>query len=428
MSEQWSIETKAVKGTYTPENGKEWVLPISQSTTYSYNTAEGLAKLFDLEAEGHMYSRISNPTTEAFEGKMALLEGGVGALATSSGQSASFVSIANVAEAGDNFITASAIYGGTVSLFSNTMPKLGIEARFVTQEMSVDEIVAKADSRTKAIFGETLANPSLDVLDFEKFSAVAERLGVPFIVDNTFGTPYLCRPFEHGAHIVIHSATKYIDGHATSVGGVIVDSGKFDWQKNDKFPGLVNPDPSYHGVSYTERFGNLAYIIKARVQWIRDLGNYLSPMNSWLAHKGLETLHLRMERHCANALKVAEFLEKHEDVEWVNYPGLESSPDHQLAQKYLPLGCSGVMSFGIKGGKEAAEKFVGALELAGLVIHVGDLRTIALHPASTTHRQLTDQELTNAGIKPDMIRFSVGVENIKDIIADISQALDKATK
>ncbi len=426
MKDNWKIETKAVKGVYSPANGEPWVLPIAQSTTYSYETAENLAQLFDLEVPGHMYSRISNPTAEAFEGKMAALEGGVGALATSSGQSASFVSIANLARTGDNFLAAGAIYGGTVSLFSNTFPKMGISARYVSQEMSVDEIVSRADEKTRAVFAETLANPALRVLDFEKFSKAAEIIGVPFIVDNTFPTPYLCRPLEHGADIVVHSATKFIDGHATAVGGIIVDGGKFDWGKNDRFPEMVNPDPSYHGLVYTEKFGNLAYIVKARVQWIRDLGNYLAPMNAWLAHKGLETLHVRMDRHSSNALKVAEFLEQHPKVDWVTYPGLKSSADYELAQKYLPRGCSAVLSFGIKGGKEAGAKFMEGCELAGQVIHVGDLRTIALHPATTTHRQLSEEELKNAGIKPELIRVNVGIENVEDIIEDFSQALDKA--
>ena len=424
MNNEWEFETKTVKGVYSPENGKEWVLPISQSTTYNYNSTSELAKLFDLEAEGHMYSRISNPTTQAFEGKMAALEGGVGACATSSGQSASFLSIVNIASSGDNVLAASAIYGGTINLFSTSMKKLGIEIRWFNQDESTEDIIAKSDNMTKAVFAESLANPALIVLDFEKVSAIAKQLKVPFIVDNTFPTPYLCSPLELGADIVVHSATKYIDGHATSVGGVIIDGGKFDWTCSDKFSELYEPDQSYHGVKYVEQFGEQAYIIKVRTQWIRDLGNYLAPFNAWLAHKGLETLHLRMDRHSENAIKVAEFLNEHEKVSWVNYPGLENNSEYQRAQKYLPKGCSGVMSFGLKGGRQDGMKFIEGCELVGQVVHVGDLRTIALHPASTTHRQLTDSELTAAGIPAELIRLSVGIENVNDIIKDIASSLE----
>ncbi|MGL1930689.1 MAG: PLP-dependent transferase [Desulfotalea sp.] len=419
--ENWRIETKAVQAGYTPKNGEPRVLPINQSTTYKYDTCQAVADLFDLKAAGHMYSRISNPTVEAFENKMAALEGGVAALALSSGQTASTVSIINICESGDHFVSLSTLYGGTFNLFKHTFKKLGIEVTFVAPDASVDEIKAAFKDNTKLLFGESLSNPGTEVLDFAKFSAIAKENEVPFIVDNTFPTPFLCRPFEHGVDIVIHSTTKYIDGHATSVGGVIVDGGNFNWA-NGKFPGLTEPDESYHGLSYTETFGELAYILKARVQWVRDVGCYQSPQNAFLSNKGLETLHIRMERHSENALALAKYLEKHEKVEWVKYPFLESDENYELAQKYLKAG-SGVLTFGVKGGSKAAEKAMDLLELANIVVHVADVRTGVLHPASMTHRQLSEEDQLKAGVLPELVRVSVGIENINDIIADFEQSL-----
>lgn len=418
----WNIETKMIQGGYNPENGEPRVLPICQSTTYKYDSTEHVAKLFDLAVPGHMYSRISNPTVEALENKMAELEGGVGALCTSSGQSASMVAVLNVCEAGDHFISLNTIYGGTYNLFAITLKKMGVDVTFVDADATQEEISSHIKENTKAIFGETIANPALKVLDIEKFAKIAHDHGIPLIVDNTFATPYLCRPFEHGADIVIHSTTKYLDGHATSVGGVIVDSGSFDWN-NGKFSSFTNPDPSYHGLAYTEAFGNMAYIVKARVQFIRDIGNYLSPMNAFLTNLGIETLHLRMERHSSNALKVAQYLEKHVKVSKVQYPGLKSNSEYALTKKYLPKGASGVISFEIVGGKEAATAFMDNLKLAAIVVHVADVRTAVLHPATSTHRQLSDEGLLAAGISPSLIRISVGIENIDDIIADIDHAL-----
>ncbi|HHX59732.1 MAG TPA: O-acetylhomoserine aminocarboxypropyltransferase/cysteine synthase [Epulopiscium sp.] len=422
MNAKWNIETKMIQGGYEPENGEPRVLPIVQSTTYKYDSTDHVAKLFDLAVPGHMYSRISNPTVEALESKMAALEGGVAALCTSSGQSASMVSVLNLCEAGDHFIALNSIYGGTYNLFAVTLKKMGVSVTFIDADASPEEIKAAIQKNTKVIFGETITNPSLKVMDIEKFAKVAHENGIPLIVDNTFPTPYLCRPFEYGADIVIHSATKYLDGHATSVGGVIVDSGNFDWT-NGKFPGFVNPDPSYHGLSYTGTFGKLAYIVKGRVQFIRDIGNYLAPMNAFLINLGTETLHLRMERHSENALKVAQYLEKHPKIEKVQYPGLENNSEYKLAQKYLPKGSSGVVSFDIKGGKEGATRFQDHLELAKILVHVADVRTSVLNPATSTHRQLSDAELKAAGIGPGLIRISVGIENIDDIIADIEFAL-----
>ena len=422
MKDNWNIETKMIQGGYQPENGEPRVLPIYQSTTYKYDSTDHVAKLFDLAVPGHMYSRISNPTVEALESKMAALEGGVAALCTSSGQSASMVSILNLCEAGDHFIALNTIYGGTYNLFAVTLKKMGVSVTFIDAGASPEEIKAAIKENTKAIFGETIANPSLKVMDIEKFAKVAHENGIPLVIDNTFPTPFLCRPFEYGADIVVHSASKYLDGHATSVGGVIVDSGNFDWT-NGKFPSFTNPDPSYHGLAYTKVFGNLAYIVKARVQFIRDIGNYLSPMNAFLINLGTETLHLRMERHCQNALAVAKHLEAHPKIKKVEYPGLENNSEYALAQKYLPKGSSGVISFEVNGGKEAAIQFMDHLELATIVVHVADARTAVLHPATSTHRQLSDSELLAAGISPGLVRISVGLENINDIIEDINNAL-----
>ncbi len=423
MTHDWEIETKAVQAGYQPKNGEPRVQPIVQSTTYKYDTCKDIADLFDLKAAGHMYSRISNPTVAAFEEKMAALEGGVGALALSSGQAASTLSITNICEAGDHFVALSSLYGGTFNLFKHTMKKMGIEVSFVDPSAPAEEIKKAFTAKTKLLFGEALSNPGTEVLDFEKFSAICKDMDVPFIVDNTFPTPYLCRPLEHGADIVIHSTTKYTDGHATSVGGIIVDGGKFDW-KNGKFPGLVEPDESYHGLSYVDTFGDIAYIIKARVQWVRDIGCYMTPQNAFLSNMGLETLHLRMDRHSENALALAEFLDQHPKVAWVKYPMLPSDPNFELCKKYLKAG-SGVLTFEIKGGTEGAEKMMDSLTLAARVVHVADVRTGVLHPASMTHRQLNEQDQKAAGITPGLIRVSVGIENINDIINDFSQALDK---
>ncbi len=417
----WQPETLAVQAGYNPANGEPRVLPITQSTTYKYQTAEEIADLFDLKASGHMYSRISNPTVAAFEDKIAALEGGVGALALSSGQAASTISILNICEAGDHFIALSTLYGGTFNLFKHTMQKMGIEVTFVGPEAPTEEIKAAFKENTKLLFGESLSNPGTQVLDFEKFVTIKNEMGVPFIVDNTFPTPMLCQPIKYGVDIVIHSTTKYMDGHATSVGGVIVDSGNFDWN-NGKFPMLTEPDESYHGLRYTEAFGNMAYIVKARVQWIRDIGCYQSPQNAFLSNLGLETLHLRMERHSSNALALAEYLQNHEKVQWVEYPLLKNNKNYQLAHKYLSGG-SGVLTFGVKGKNEDAEKVMNALKLASIVVHVADVRTGVLHPASMTHRQLNEEDQKKAGISPDLIRVSVGIENITDIIADFEQAL-----
>jgi len=418
----WKIETKCLQEGYKPSNGEPRILPIYQSTTYKYDSTEHVGKLFDLEVPGHMYTRISNPTVECVENKIAALEGGVGAVCTSSGQSASMIAVMNLCEKGDHIVSSSTIYGGTYNLFAVTLKKMGIDVSFVDPDASEEEIQKAFRPNTKALFGEILANPKISVLDVEKFARIAHKNGVPLIVDNTFATPILCRPFEFGADIVIHSTTKYMDGHATSVGGVIIDSGKFDW-KNGKFPSFTQPDDSYHGVIYTEKFGELAYITKARVQYVRDIGNPMTPMNAFLTNLGLETLHLRMERHSENALKVAQFLHDSDKVISVNYPGLPDDKYHSLAKKYLPKGCSGVVSFRIKGGKDAAVRFMDKLKLAAIVVHVADARTAVLHPASSTHRQLSDEQLVEAGIEPDLIRLSVGIEHIDDIIADLKQAL-----
>ncbi len=421
----YKIETNCVQAGYEPKNGEPRVLPIYQSTTYKYDSAQYLGDLFDLKVDGHMYTRLSNPTIACVEKKIATLEGGVGAMCLSSGQAANLFALLNIAQSGDNFISASEIYGGTVNLFAVTMKKMGIEVRFANPDSSDEEIEKLFDDRTRAVFGETVSNPALNVLDIERFARLAHSHDVPLIIDNTFATPINCRPFEFGADIVTHSTTKYMDGHATCVGGAIVDSGKFNWD-NGKYPELSTPDESYHGVTYTKEFGNQAYIVKARAQLMRDLGSQMSPLAAFILNLGLETLHLRVERHCENGLKVAKFLESCPDISWVNYPGLASHPQHALAQKYMPKGTCGVISFGIKGGKEAAVKFMEGLELAQMVVHVADARTCVLHPASTTHRQLTDEQLVACGVPADMIRMSVGIENADDIIADIRQALEKA--
>ncbi len=419
--------TKCIHAGYTPKNGEPRQLPIVQSTTYKYDSSVEMAKLFDLEASGYFYTRLQNPTNDAVAEKIAALEGGVAAVLTSSGQAANFFAIFNICSAGDHVVSSSAIYGGTFNLFNVTLRKLGIEFTFVTPDCSEEELNAAFRENTKAVFGETISNPSLQVLDIEKFAKAAHAHGVPLIVDNTFPTPINCRPFEFGVDIVTHSTTKYMDGHATQVGGVIVDSGNFDWTKSDKYPGLTTPDDSYHGVTYTERFGKGAYITKCVVQLMRDLGSIPGPQNAFLLNLGLETLHLRMERHCSNALKVAEYLKNSELVSWVSFPGLPGDEQYDIAKKYMPNGTCGVISFGVKGGREAATRFMDSLKLASIVTHVADAKTCVLHPASTTHRQLTDEQLLECGVKSDLIRLSVGIEDVEDIIADIEQALKSAT-
>ena len=419
------IETQCVQAGYQPENGQPRILPIYQSTTYKYDSAEHLGKLFDLSVPGHMYTRISNPTVEMVENKIAALEGGVGAMLTSSGQAANLLAVLNIASAGDNIVCSSAIYGGTINLFAFTLKRLGIETRFFTPEATDEEISSLIDGRTRLVFGETVANPALIVCDIERLAHIAHAHDVPLVIDNTFPTPVLCRPIEFGCDIVVHSTTKYMDGHASVVGGCIVDSGNFDWEKAGKFPELTEPDESYHGVVYTKSFGRAAYINKARAQLMRDFGCTPQPIAAFMLNLGLESLPVRIERHCQNAQAVAEYLEKHPRVSWVNYPGLASSPQHDLAQKYLPRGVCGVVSFGVKGGREAAMKFMDSLRLARIVVHVADARTSVLHPASTTHRQLTDEQLVDAGISADLVRLSVGIENIEDILEDLEQAFNK---
>lgn len=424
MQKNYKIETLAVQAGYNPQNGDPRVPPIVQSTTFKYNSAQQLADLFDLKVAGHFYTRLSNPTVEALENKFAALEGGIGAIATSSGQAATSLLVENLCSAGDHIVSAGTIYGGTSNLLAHSFKKLGIETTFVNQDAPEDEIFAAVRPNTKLIFAESLSNPSVRVLDFEKFARVARRAEIPFAVDNTFPTPYLCRPFDFGANIVMHSTSKYADGHACALGGIVVDKGDFDFAASDKFPGFNQPDESYHGLVYTKTFGKMAFLAKARTHVMRDFGMMMAPMNAWLTNMNLETLPLRMERHSQNAQKLAEFLESHPKVEWVNYPGLKSSPDYELSKKYLK-GCSGVMTFGPKGGRAAAEKFMNSLELAAMVIHVADTRTGVLHPGSTTHRQLSDDEQKATGILPELIRVSTGLENIDDIIADFDQALNK---
>ena len=426
MENKFNKETLCVQAGWTPKNGEPRVLPIYQSTTFKYDDSEQMARLFDLKDSGYFYTRLQNPTNDAVASKIAALEGGVGAILTSSGQAANFYAVFNICEAGDHLVCASTIYGGTFNLFGVTMKKLGIECTFVDADAPEEEIQKAFRPNTKCMFGETISNPSINVLDIEKFARIAHSNGVPLIVDNTFATPINCRPFEWGADIVTHSTTKYMDGHATCVGGAIVDSGNFDWMAHaDKFPGLTQPDESYHGLTYAKAFGKMAYITKATAQLMRDLGSIPSPENSFLLNLGLETLHLRVPRHCENAQKVAEWLEANPKVKWVNYCGLKSSKYYELAQKYMPNGSCGVIAFGLNGTREEAIKFMDSLKLACIVTHVADARTCVLHPASHTHRQLTDEQLIEAGVAPDLIRLSVGIENVNDIIADLQQAMEQ---
>lgn len=420
-------DTLCIHAGYKPGNGQPRVMPIVQSTTYTYESSQEMGDLFDLKAEGFFYTRLGNPTNDCVEQKIAALEGGVGAMITSSGQAASLLSVLNICTAGQHMVCSSAIYGGTFNLFFKTIKEMGVEVTFVPPTASLEELRAAMQENTRCVFAETLSNPSLVVTDLELFAQAAHEHGVPLIVDNTFPTPINCRPIEFGADIVVHSTTKYMDGHAVQVGGVIVDSGKFNWD-NGKFPALTEPDESYHGVVYTKQFGPAAYIAKARCHLMRDLGAQAAPMNAFLLNLGLETLALRMERHCQNAQKVAEYLQSDPRVSWVNHPGLPGNPYYTLAQKYMPHGSCGVVAFGIRGGREAAQKFMDSLELASVVTHVADLRTCVLHPASTTHRQLSDQQLQEAGVPADLIRLSVGIENLEDILADLKQAIEKAGK
>ena len=418
--------TICVQGGWKPTKGEPRVLPIYQSTTFKYDTSEQMGRLFDLEDSGYFYTRLQNPTNDAVAQKITELEGGVAGMLTSSGQAANYYAVFNICEAGDHIVSASTIYGGTFNLYGTTMKKMGVDCTFVDPDASYEELEKAFQPNTKCVFAETISNPSLVVLDIEKFAKLAHAHGVPLIVDNTFATPINCRPFEWGADIVTHSTTKYMDGHAMCVGGAIVDSGNFDWEAHaDKFPGLTQPDESYHGIIYTQKFGKGAYITKATSQLMRDLGSIQSPQNAFLLNVGLETLHLRVPRHCENALKVAQYLKNHEKVAWVRYAGLEDDPYYELAQKYLPNGTCGVLSFGLKGGRDVSVGFMDKLKLAAIVTHVADARTCVLHPASHTHRQMNEQELIEAGVQPDLIRFSVGIENAEDIIADLEQALEK---
>ncbi len=421
----YRIETKCVQGGYTPGNGEPRQIPIVQSTTFKYATSEDMGKLFDLEASGYFYTRLQNPTNDSVAAKIAELEGGTAAMLTSSGQAASFYAVFNIASCGDHVVSSSTIYGGTYNLFAVTMKRMGIEFTFVSPDCTEEELNAAFRPNTKAVFGETIANPALTVLDIEKFAKAAHDHGVPLIIDNTFATPYGCRPFEWGADIVTHSTTKYMDGHGAAVGGCIVDSGKFDWMAHaDKFPGLCTPDDSYHGITYAERFGKEgAYITKATAQLMRDFGSIQSPQNAFYLNLGLESLHVRMKRHCENALAVAKFLESSDKISWVTYAGLENDKYHALAEKYLPNGTCGVVSFGVKGGRKAAEEFMKKLKLIAIETHVADARSCCLHPASATHRQMNDDELVAAGITPDLVRLSCGLENAQDLIDDIKQAL-----
>ena len=424
--ENYHINTICVQGGYEPKNGEPRVLPIVQSTTYKYESSKQMGDLFDLKESGYFYTRLANPTNDAVADKICKLEGGVAAILTSSGQAANFYAIFNIADAGDHVIASSAIYGGTYNLIANTMKNMGIEATFVDPDSSEEELESKFKPNTKLVFGEVISNPSLQILDIEKFAKAAHKHGVPLIVDNTFPTPVFCRPFTWGADIVTHSTTKYMNGTANAVGGAIVDSGNFDWTKySEKFPGLTSPDETYHGTVYTKSFGKAAYIVKMTTNLMRDLGSIPSPQNAFYLGVGLETLHLRMERHYENALALARHLKEHPKVSWVSFPGLENDSQYALAKKYLPKGSCGVISFGIAGGREAAVQFMDSLTLAAIVTHVADTRTCVLHPASTTHRQMNDEELMAAGVSPDLIRMSVGIEDIRDIIADVDQALEK---
>ena len=418
--------TICVQGAYRPKNGEPRGLPIVQSTTYKYDSSVEMGDLFDLKKSGYFYSRLQNPTNDTVAAKITMLEGGVAGMLTSSGQAANFYAVFNIAQAGDHIVSSSAIYGGTYNLFNVTMRKLGIDFTFVSPDATEEEIQAAFKPNTKAVFGETISNPSLDILDIERFAKVAHKNGVPLIVDNTFATPINCRVFDWGVDIVTHSTTKYMEGHASTIGGVIVDSGNFDWTQNDKFPGLTTPDESYHGITYSDTFGKGAYITKATVQLMRDLGSMPSPHDAFLLNVGLESLHLRVARHCENAKKVAEYLKNHDKITWVNCAMLEDDKQYAKAQKYMPNGTCGVVSFGIKGGRAAATKFMDSLKLAAIVTHVADARSCCLHPASTTHRQLTDEQLKECGVTPDLIRFSCGIEDCEDIIADIEQALQNA--
>lgn len=423
MRNNFKLETACVQSLEKFTEGEPRVYPLVQSTTYNYKDPDFVAELFDLTKEGHMYSRISNPTVQAFENKIAELEGGVGAVAVSSGQAATTMALLNICDSGDHVVASSTIYGGSFTLLASSFKKLGINISFVDPDGTEDEILDAFKDNTKALFGETIGNPGLNILDFEKFSRIAKKMGVPFMVDNTIATPYLCRPIEHGANIVIHSTTKYIDGQGSCVGGVVIDGGNFDWN-NGKFSSLVEPDPSYHGMSYYERFKNAAYIAKARTHILRDFGSVMSAFNAFIYLRGLETLHVRMDRHCENALKVAKFLNGHENVLWVNYPNLENGKYYGLSGKYLPKGGSGIILFGIKGGAEGGRQFTKKLKWINNVVHLGDVRTCVLHPGSTTHRQLSDEEQIKAGVMPEAIRINVGIENIDDIIEDIRQALE----
>lgn len=420
-----NLDTICVQGAYQPKNGEPRVIPIVQSTTFKYDSSDEMGDLFDLKKSGYFYSRLQNPTCDYAAGKITMLEGGSAGMLTSSGQAANFYAVFNIAQAGDHVVSSSAIYGGTFNLFNVTMRKLGIDFTFISPTASEEEIQAAIKPNTKCIFGETVSNPSLDVLDIETFAKVAHKNGIPLIIDNTFATPINCRPFEFGCDIVTHSTTKYMEGHASTIGGAIIESGKFDWEQNDKFPGLTTPDESYHGLTYTKAFPDAPYITKCTVQLMRDLGSIQAPQNAFLINLGLETLHLRVKRHCENAKKVAEYLKNNDKITWVKCAMLEDDPQYELAKKYMPNGTCGVVSFGIKGGRKAATVFMDSLRLAAIVTHVADARTCCLHPASTTHRQLTEKELEEAGVTPDMIRFSCGIEDANDIIADIQQALDK---
>ncbi len=425
MVKKFSPATICVQGGWNPQKGEPRVLPIIQSTTFKYDTSEQMARLFDLEDNGYFYTRLQNPTNDAVAAKIAALEGGVAAMLTSSGQAANFYAIFNICQAGDHFVSTSNIYGGTYNLFAVTMKKMGIEMTFVDQDADDETILAAFRPNTKLLFGETIANPGCNVLDIERMARIAHSKGVPLIVDNTFATPINCRPFEWGCDIVTHSTTKYMDGHATAVGGAIVDSGNFDWEAyHDKFTYLTEPDPSYHGLIYTEKFGKLAYITKATSQVMRDLGSIQSPQNAFLLNLGLETLHLRMQRHCENAQRVAEYLRANERIAWVHFCGLPDDKYYDLGRKYMPNGSCGVISFALKGGRDVAVKFMDNLKLAAIVTHVADARTSVLHPASHTHRQLSDKQLLEAGVEPDLIRLSVGIEDVEDIIADLQQAMD----